>query len=549
MFEKEIRKILRRANVRDIDIEIPPHQKFGDYSIRCFDLAKKYKKSPEQIALDLSKKIKLTPLISRVKPLGPYLNFFINKQKLASIVIKKVLKENDKYGATNIGKRKRILIEHTSINPNAAPHIGRARNALIGDSLAKIFKFQGYRPEVHYFVNDVGKQIAMLVFSCKDRIPSFKNFLRRYIEISNRMKKEPISEKKILAILYALEKGDRKIKRQFRRIVKVCLEGQKKILNELGIRYDFYDYESDYLWSKSLQKILNKLKKTSSLFRDEEGRFVLNQEELKHAMKSPYFVLTRSDGTSLYGLRDMAYTIDKLKRAKENIVVLGEDQKLYFQQLKSALNLLGYEAPRVIHYSFVSLAEGKMSTRRGIYVLLEDFMKKAVAKAGKEIKKRGSTNEKLAKIIGYGAIKYGVLRVSHDKNILFDWDAALSFEGETGPYIQYAHTRANSIIKKHGKQINNRNLKLLQKKEEVNLIKQVSYFSEVVLKASLDLKPHLIANYLYTLAQVFTEFYHNCQCISEDKALTNARLSLVQATRQTLKNGLNLLGIEAPIKM
>lgn len=548
MFQKEIKKILRKINV-SAEIEIPPDPKFGDYAINCFDLAKKYKKPPQQIAIELSKKIKATPLINEIKAIGPYLNFFINKEKFAQVVINKVLKEKEHYGSANIGKNKKILIEHTSINPNAAPHIGRARNALIGDSLARIFRFQGYKVEVHYWVNDVGKQIAMLVYSCKGKTPSFKNFLKEYIAISNKIKHEPSLEKEILAILFSLEKGDKTIKNRFRRIVKVCLGGQKKILNELGITYDFFDYESNYLWSKSLSRILKKLEKTGYLFKDEEGRSVLNQEELKCAMKSPYFVLTRSDGTSLYSLRDLAYTIEKLKRTKDNILVLGEDQKLYYQQLKSALKLLNYESPKIVHYSFVSLAEGKMSTRKGIYVLLEDFMKKAVEKAEREIKKRDSVNQKVAKVIGYGAIKYGLLKISPDKNILFDWGSALSFEGETGPYIQYAYTRANSIIKKYAKPIKKNRLDLLKKQEEVNLIKKIADFPNIVLKASLDLKPHLIANFLYELAQTFTEFYHTCQCISSDKILTNARLSLVQAAKQTIKNGLNLLGIEVPNKM
>ena len=292
---------------------------------------------------------------------------------------------------------------------------------------------------------------------------------------------------------------------------------------------------------------MKKLEKTKKLFTDEEGRLVLDQKEYNLAMKSPVLVLTRADKTSLYPLRDMAYTIEKINKGfHKNIVVLGEDQKLYFQQLKAGLNLLGYEAPEVIHYSFVLLTEGKMSTRKGNLVLLEEFMGEALDKAKSEIKKRHEkVDEKAAKKIAYGAIKYSILRVSAEKNVVFNWEQALNFEGESGPYLQYAYVRINSILQKYGKKIDEKaDFSLLKQKEEIELVKRLSDFSGIVEDATKQLKPHIISNYLTELAQLFSEFYHNCQILKEEEDLKKARLLLADCTKQVLGNGLGLLGIE-----
>ena len=461
------------------------------------------------------------------------------------------MKEKEKYGSSNVGKEKKVLVEHTSVNPNAEPHLGRVRNALIGDAIVRIFKFQNYKVETHFFVNDVGKQIAMLVLAAKGKRVSFKGLLKLYVDFNKKLVKHPELEKDVFELLYKLENGNKKVRAEFEKIVKSCIDGQKKILSELGIEYDSFDYESKYLWNNKTKNILNKLLKKSDCFKDADGRIVVNQEEFKTEMKSPYFVLTRSDETSLYALRDIAYTIEKLAKAKKNVLILGEDQKLYFKQICSVLKLLGYNLPESVHYSFVLLKTGKMSTRKGRVVLLGEFMKEALSKAKREIKKRKKLKniKQTAKIIGYGALKYSLLRVSPEKNVIFDWDTALSFEGETSPYIQYAHARSASILRKNKLSLKNANFSLLKKEEELNLIKELNSFPKVVSDATKDLKPYLIAIYVYSLAKSFSEFYHSCVCIVDDKELSKSRLSLVLATKYVLKSGLSLLGINAPDKM
>jgi len=544
-FKELILNFLKKeTNLENIELEIPPNPEMGDYAFPCFVLAREWKKSPNEIAIELGKKFKPSGLITSAKAVGPYLNFFVNKNKIAETTIKEILKQKEKYGSSGMGKGKKVLLEHTSINPNASPHVGRARNALIGDSIVRILKFQGYKVETHYFVNDVGKQIAMLVLGAEGKKNvAFKDLLRIYIEINKKIEENPELEKQVLVLLNKLEKGDKTTRKKFEKIVKTCVKGQTEILSELGIRYNFFDYESKYLWDKKTDETLKRLEKTGKLFIDGFNRWVMDQKGYGLGMKIPVLVMTRGDGTSLYPLRDIAYNLDKLKKG-ENIVILGEDQKLYQEQIAAVLKELELKLPRVVHYSFVLLQEGKMSTRKGNLVLLEDFMREAVNKASDELRKRyNKIDEKSAKAIAYGAVKYGILRVSPEKNVIFYWERALSFEGETSPYIQYAYARISSILKK-AKKINQKaDLGLLKEKGERELVKLMSNFTETVTKATNDLRPHLIANYLYSLAQKFNEYYHSHQVLKADEKTRGARLLLINAAGQVIKNGLNLLGI------
>ncbi len=390
-FQEEIKKVIQKK-YPDLEIlfSTSPNVETGHLSIPCFGFSKILRRSPKDIAEEFSESIKLLTFIDNVEAIGGYINCFIKKEILFKTIISEVLQFKETYGSNQSGYNKTALIEHTSINPNASPHVGRARNAMIGDSIVRLLRFEGYKVEVHYFVNDIGKQIAMLLLGAmkKDHV-SFKDLLDLYIEINNELKENPELENDVFSLLYKLENGDQEIRLQFRDLVNICINGQTSILRALGIEYDAFDYESDYLFNHRLNEILEALKNTNDLEEDSEGRFVLNQSNYNLPMKAPYLVLTRKDKTSLYPLRDIAYTIDKVKKNHDiNIIVLGEDQKLYFKQIAAALDLLGLTPPEVVHYSFVLLAEGKMATRNGTVVLLEDFMEEAYEKNGNTKKER-----------------------------------------------------------------------------------------------------------------------------------------------------------------
>ncbi len=358
--QKIIEQVKEHLNVSEVILTIPPDSKLGDITLPCFQLAKELKKSPIEIAAYIKDKFVSVDFIDKVEIAGGYLNFYINRSIFIKNTLEEIRAKKDRYGSSMIGSGKKALIEHTSINPNASPHVGRARNALIGDALARLLKFEGYEVNIHYFINDIGKQIAMLLLGVKD-ITSivFKDLLDIYIQINWDVEENPDLENKVFELLYKLENGDEGVKERFRHIVDICIKGQTEIFKELGIRYDTFTYESDYIWNNRVDEILDQLNNTKKLEEDSEGRLVLNQEEYKLPMKAPYLVLTRKDKTSLYPLRDIAYTIDKIKtNSDKNLVVLGEDQKLYFRQIKAALDVLGYSAPSPVHYSFVLLSEG-----------------------------------------------------------------------------------------------------------------------------------------------------------------------------------------------
>ena len=550
-FKEEIIKALKKEVKADIELEVPPKPELGDYAFPCFSLAKIYKKNPNEIASDLSKKIKKSKNIKEIKVIGPYVNFFINKDILGEGTLNRILKEKDNYGSSNFGKNKKLILEHTSINPNASPHVGRARNALIGDALAKILKFQKYNVEVHYYVNDIGKQISMLVLAARnEKNIQFNDLLKIYMNIAKKVAENEKLEKEVLLLLNKLENGDKKIINEFKKIVDISIKGQIKILSELNIKYDKFDYESSYLWSRKTHEALKLLEKTGKFFFDKDNRFVLDEKGFELGMKVPVLVLTRGDGTSLYPLRDIAYALDIGTKGK-NIVVLGEDQKLYNEQINAALKLLEKKTRKAVYYSFVLLDEGKMSTRKGNIVLLEDFMSEALKKAGTELKQRyKKIDSKAAKVIGYGALKYGILKVSPEKNVIFNWQQALNFEGETAPYIQYAYARISSIIKKYKRQLPKKaDFSLLDSKEEIELIKKLSAFPQIAEKTAVELRPNTIANYAYELAKQFNEFYHIHNILKEEEKLKKARLLLISCVRQTLKNSLNLLGIDVLEKM
>jgi arginyl-tRNA synthetase len=544
-FKQHIQSFLKKeADVANAQLEIPPNPELGDYAFPCFSLSKQLKKAPQQIAKELATRFHSDNYIKEAKATGPYINFFINKEKLADTVIAEVLEKKGEYGSTHLGKGKHILVEHTSINPNASPHVGRARNALIGDAIVRLLRFQGYKVEVHYLVNDVGKQIALLVLGAQGKPKvEFHDLLELYIEINKKMERHPELEKDALALLNKLEAGDAETKMQFHNIVKTCIDGQSKILGELGIHYDSFDYESEYLWSKRTDEILKLLEKTGKLFVDGHGRWVMDLKSYGLGMEVPVLVLTRGDKTSLYALRDIAYTIDKMKKG-ENVLVLGEDQKLYFEQIAAVMKELRQPFPRVVHYSFVLLKDGKMSTRQGNVVLLEDFMHEVVKKASAEIEKRyEKKDEEAAKVIGYGALKYSMLKVSPEKSVTFDLEQALSFEGDTGPYIQYSYARIASILKKHGQWLGEYDASLLKEKLEIELVKLLADYPAVAEKATKDLHPHLAAAYLYELAQKFNEFYHHHDVLQSVDDIKSARIALIIAVQHVLKSGLSLLGI------
>ena len=388
----------------------------------------------------------------------------------------------------------------------------------------------------------------MLVLASREKDNfNFEDLLQMYIEINKKVKEDPELEKQVFDLLDKLEHGDSKTINEFRNLVKICKEGQVEIFNELGINYDYFDYESDFIINGDVDKILNDLKNTGKLFEVEDGRLAINQEEYNIPTKAPVLVVTRANKTSLYPLRDIAYTIYKDKIGKDrNIVILGEDQKVYFKQISAALDLLGYKVPEVVHYSFVLLPDGKMSTRNGTVVLLKDFMNDVLEKVKEELQQRdGKVDIEKAKKIAYGTVKYTILKSSLEKNVIFDLEDALSFNGDTSLYIQYNYARIMSVLQKAENVSLNYDYNVLKEDIEISLVQKLDNFKDIIKTASEKLTPNIICNYVYELTKTFANYYHDYSILNvEDDNLKNARLQLVKSIGTVIKICLNILGID-----
>ena len=370
-------------DINNLEIVKPPKENFGDFALPCFTIEIENFKNPNEKSKYLKEILIFDEnIISEMRVMGPYLNFVVNREFLAKETLKTIQKQGEKYGSSNIGNGKDLLIEHTSINPNASPHIGRSRNSIIGDFLVRLYKFEGFNVEANYFINDIGKQISMLVVAVEklgdiDNI-TFNDMLKLYIEINEISKTDKLIENKIFYYLRELENGNEEVRNKFKKITDICVKGQQAIFNKMDIKWDKFTHESDFVFDNVTSKILQTLKEKGKLHEDENGRLYVDLIGYNIPTKSPVLVLTREDKTSLYPLRDIAYTISKIKSNSENnIIVLGEDQEVYMQQITAVLDILGYSAPKLVSYSFVLLNGDKMATREGKVVLLEEFIDKA----------------------------------------------------------------------------------------------------------------------------------------------------------------------------
>ena len=549
------KKILEIMNVKEenIKIEIPPKDEMGDYSIQCSNLRNEEYSNPIEIANLIKEKfIDDENNFSDIKLMGPYINFYLNYDKFSSKLIREI-ETNDNYGSLNQGNNESLLIEHTSINPNAEPHIGRCRNSLIGDFMSNLYEFTGYKVERHYFINDIGKKIALLVigiekYGLKD--DSFSSILDTYVKISNAAKEDESIDQKAFDYLKEVEDGNDEMINRFKKITDKCVAGQLKIFNELNIHFDVFTHESDFVYNNYLDDILNKLDKTGKLHEDKLGRFYVDLSGYDIPTKEPVLVLTRSNKTSLYPMRDIAYTIHKIElNSKNNFIVLGEDQEVYMKQISAVLDILGYKAPELICYSYVLLDGDKMSTSAGTVVLVTDFMKAVRETLVKEFNERNSEiSEDKLNILVNACIKFTMLNVSKNKIVNFNLENATSFTGESGMYILYSLVRINSILK-------NNNIDLSDEIKfnnaiENKIVKELSLFPEIVNSLLKSNEPAHLTKYIFNVAGLFSKLYEQVNITNEsDVTLKSSRIRLLQCVSKVLTNALKILGIETVEKL
>ena len=545
--KKHILEILK-VDEDKIKIEIPPKDNMGDYSIQCANLRNEEYSNPIEIANLIREKFNDEENnFSLIKVMGPYINFYLNYEKFNAEVIKDI-EINDHYGSLNQGNNEALLIEHTSINPNAEPHIGRCRNSLIGDFMSNLYGFTGYGVERHYFINDIGKKIALLVIGIEEyglKDGNFSSILDTYVKISNRAKEDESIDQKAFYYLQQVESGNTEMVQKFKEITDICVERQLQIFDTLDIHFDVFTHESDFVYNNYLDNILKRLDKTGRLHEDELGRLYVDLSGYDIPTREPVLVLTRSNKTSLYPMRDIAYTIHKIElNPKNNFIVLGEDQEVYMKQISAVLDILGYKAPKLISYSYVLLDGDKMSTSAGTVVLVTDFMKAVKNTLINEFNKRNSeiSVDKL-NILVNACIKFTMLNVSKNKIVNFNLENATSFVGESGMYILYSLVRINSILK-------NNNIELTEEIKfnneiENKLVKELSLFPEVIDELLTSNEPAHLTKYIFGIAGLFSKFYEQVNISNEvDVVLKSSRIRLLKSTAKVLTNALSILGIK-----
>ena len=553
MYKDYIIKLVKEViGDKNVIVETPPKKEMGDYSVPCFSFKDDVNKNPLEIANKIKENINdKDNIFNKIETMGPYVNFYLNYDR-ASNIIKEILDKKNNYGSLNQGHNDALLIEHTSINPNAEPHMGRCRNSLIGDFLANLFKFVGYEVERHYFINDLGKKIALLVIGIEKyglKTDSFSDILDVYVKISNEAKTDETLEKKAFDYLELVESGNQEMINKFKNITDKCVEGQMKIFKELEINFDVFTHESDYVYNNYLTNILNKLDEKGRLKLDENGRYYVDLSGYDIPTKEPVLVLTRSNKTSLYPIKDIAYTMHKMDlNSTNNYIVLGEDQEVYMKQIAATLDILGYKAPKLISYSYVLLDGDKMSTSNGTLVLVTDFIKALREKIKKEFENRSlECNEDTLKILTNACIKYTMLNVSRNKIVNFNFDNATSFTGESAIYILYSIVRINSILRNNKYQ--NTEIKLTDELE-YQIVKDLIEFPSLVNDLLVTSEPVLLTKYIFNLTQKFSSYYEKINISNiTDIQIKNSKLLLLEAIKIVLTNGLSILGIKTIEKM
>ncbi len=558
----------------DIMLEIPPDSQMGDFAFPCFALAKIRKKSPQLIAHDLAAAVHALDIAEKVVAIGPYVNFFLNKKALAETILKTIAQQKDKYGMQK--QKQRIMVEFCSPNTNKPLHLGHVRNIALGDSASRIFSFMGNYVIKACLINDRGVHICKSMLAYKkwghNKNPDCKGdfFVGKYYQLfAQKAAEDPKLEEQAQELLRQWELGTEDVVELWKKMNQWVYDGFEKTYAALGVSFDKHYYESDiYTFGKEL--VLDGLKR--GIFVKKEGAIVVLLEDVE----LPDKVLIRSDGTAIYMTQDLYLAQKKVHdfALDRSIYVVGSEQNMHFQQLFAILKKLGYiktmstsstlsklnyvqewaDACYHLSYGMVLLPEGKMKSREGKVVDADTIIEEMISLAKKEILKRHqelehAVLENRARQVGLAALKFYLLKIDPVKDMVYHPEESISFEGETGPYVQYTHARIASILRKYGKDVPNIVDFTVLNEKEFHLTSLLAQFPCIVEESAVQYKPSHLCRYLLDLCQASNSYYHDVPVLKADKKVSEARLYLIAAVKQVLRNGLELLGIEAPEEM
>jgi len=560
----------------DLGLEEPPEDLPATLaSSVAFRLASEVGAPPPQIAAEIAGEIDAAEIayLGDVTTQGPYINFHTDEAYLAETLI---AGQETTYGAL-ASKDERVVVEHTSANPTGPVHVGRARNPILGDAVANVLSFAGYDVDRHYYVNDAGRQMAVFTWAyetfaedeldeepARDRIEyDLVRYYRRgnaYLETADPNDVDA-AEAEIASILQGLEAGDEETYERVKTVVDQVLGGMKACLSRLPATFDQFVKETQFMLDGSTTDLADRLKETPYAVYEEDAW----QLELDEFGFEKNLVFLRSDGTSLYTTRDLAHHEWKFDNYDRAVTVLGEDHKLQAGQLQAALSILGNDVSQLddVIYSYVNLPDGKMSTRRGTGVMLDDLLDESIDRARNEVETRLDDRirdddlteddiERIAHQVGIGAVRYDIVSKQPTKAITFEWDRALDFEAQSAPYVQYVHARCCGILAEADTtpSLEDIDPAVLTEPETEQLLRTIARFPAIVEDAADELKPHRVATYTREFGESFNAFYRECPVLTAgEPEIRDARLAVVSASKHTIANALSILGVAAPESM
>ena len=565
-FKEELSKAISKATNIEANeiiqyIEIPADSKMGDYAFPCFKLAKSLRKPPQVIANEITENISIDEkFVQRIEVVNGYINFYINSKTLVQTVLEQFKEQKESYGSSTIGNGKNIVIDYSSPNIAKPFHIGHLRTTIIGGALYNIYKFLGYNSIGINHLGDYGTQFGKLIEGYKrwgneydiDNNP-IDELMKIYVRINELCKEDEAVLEECRNNFKKLEEGDEYCVNLWKKFRELSLTEFKKIYDLLGSKFDSWNGEAFYI--DKMQEVIDILDKTGKLV-ESEGAKIIDLED----KGMPPCIICKSNGSSIYATRDLAAILYRARTYDfaKAIYVTAYEQNLHFKQIFEVAKLLGLDkkyTDNLIHvpYGMVRLKTGKMSTREGNVIKVEDLLNEAIERAHVIIEEKNpnlENKEEIAKKVGIGAVIFNDLANSRIKDEIFDWDTILNFQGETGPYIQYMYVRTKSILDNvQYKQPEKVNINELQDKEAVEVIKTLYKFNETLLNAIDKNEPSIVSRYLIELAQNYSVFYNEHKILDSNEESKNARLFLTYAVSTVLKTGAELLGMQMPNRM
>lgn len=565
-FKQEIAKQIAKATQLEINtlegyIEIPKDNKNGDYAFPCFSLAKELKKAPQMIANEIKEKIEIEEPLEKIEIAGGYLNFYINKETITKQVLKQI-EEQENYGKSTIGNGKNIVIDYSAPNIAKPFHIGHLRSTVIGAALYNIYKQLGYNTIGINHLGDYGTQFGKLIEGYKmwgkeydiEKDP-INELTKIYVRINEACKDDENILKACRDNFKKLEDKDPYCIELWQKFRELSLKEFQKVYDLLGSKFDSWNGEAFY--SDKMQEIIDILKNTGKLI-ESQGAKIIDLEE--QGINTPC-IIEKSNGSTTYATRDLAAILYRARNYDfdKALYVTSYEQILHFKQVFEVAKLLGMDEKftnglKHVYFGMVLLPTGKMSTREGNIVKLEDLLNEAIQRAKQIIEEKNpelENKEEVAKKVGIGAIIFNDLANSRVKDEIFDWDTILNFQGETGPYIQYTYVRTKSVLEKAGylPKLEEIDITKLMDEYSQNIVKLIYSFEDILIQVTNKEEPSILSRYLIELAKAYSSFYNQNKIIGEDKQTQDARIYLTYSTGKVLKIGANLLGIEMPDKM